>query len=131
MHAIAEDLFTEEEQPRLIGGRHRVSGRIVFPLPEGSAYEPYPLSRQGALWSWTIQRYRPKTPPYEGPEAFEPWPVAYVELPGETIVETRLTGVAFDAIQIGMPLELTFVPLDPARKDSPMIHAFRPSGTSS
>lgn len=131
MHAIAEDLFTEEEQPRLIGGRHRVSGRIVFPLPEGSAYEPYPLSRQGALWSWTIQRYRPKTPPYEGPEAFEPWPVAYVELPGETIVETRLTGVAFDAIQIGMPLELTFVPLDPAREDSPMIHAFRPSGTSS
>jgi uncharacterized protein len=128
MHAIAEGLFTQEAAPRLIGGRSRATGRIVFPCPPGEDYEPQPLGRRGTLWSWTIQRYRPKSPPYAGPEAFEPWAVAYVELPGETIVEARLTDVAFEDIRIGMPLELTFVPLDPADPGSAMIHAFKPVG---
>lgn len=128
MRAIAEGLFTEEAAPRLVGGRERASGRIVFPCPEGSDYEPYPLAREGTLWSYTIQRYRPKSPPYAGPEAFAPWPVAYVELPGETIVEARLTSVDFADIRIGMPLELTFIPLDPAADDPVMIHAFQPHG---
>ncbi|MEZ5743035.1 MAG: OB-fold domain-containing protein [Sphingomonadaceae bacterium] len=130
MHAIADGLYTQEDQPRLVGGRHRETGRIVFPCPEGKDYEPYPLQREGTLWSWTIQRYRPKSPPYAGPEAFEPWPLAYVELPGETIVETRLTNVAFDAITIGMPVELTFIPLDPAADERVLIHAFQPKGAS-
>ncbi|MFM5930509.1 MAG: Zn-ribbon domain-containing OB-fold protein [Novosphingobium sp.] len=131
MRAIAEGLFTDEPAPRLVGARHRASGRIVFPCPEGSDYEPCALGRQGTLWSYTIQRYRPKSPPYAGPEDFAPWPVAYVELPGETMVEARLTNVAFAEIAIGMPLELTFIPLDPAAADPVMIHAFQPLPASS
>jgi uncharacterized protein len=130
MRAIAEGLFTDETPPRLIGGRNRASGRIVFPCPEGKDYEPHPLGRTGTLWSYTIQRYRPKSPPYAGPEAFRPWPVAYVELPGETIVEARLTNVEFDAISIGMPLVLTLVPLDPDAEQPVMIPAFQPAGAS-
>ncbi|WP_408589119.1 Zn-ribbon domain-containing OB-fold protein [Novosphingobium sp.] len=130
MHAIAEGLFTDEAPPRLIGGRERTSGRIVFPCPPGAAYEPVALSRTGTLWSWTIQRYRPKSPPYAGPDTFRPWPVAYVELPGEVIVEARLTDVAFDQISIGMALELTSVPLDPDNAASAQIPAFRPAATS-
>ena len=49
------------------------------------------LARRGTLWSWTIQRFRPKSPPYTGPEEFEPYGVGYVELPGEVRVEARLT----------------------------------------
>lgn len=126
MRVIAEGLVTEESPPCLIGGRERTSGRVVFPCPPGSAYEPVTLSRSGTLWSYTIQRYRPKSPPYTGPEAFRPWPVAYVELPGEVIVEARLTDVAFEDIHIGMPLELTMIPLDPESADPVMIPAFRP-----
>ncbi|MDE2404845.1 MAG: OB-fold domain-containing protein [Sphingomonadales bacterium] len=128
MRAIAPGLFTDEPQPRLVGGRHRDSGRIVFPCPPGNDYEPHPLRRDGTLWSWTIQRYRPKSPPYAGPEAFAPWPVGYVELAGETIVEARLANVAFADVHIGMPLELTFIPLDPAAAEPVMIHAFQPAG---
>ncbi len=130
MAAIAEGLFTEETPPRLIGGRHRASGRIVFPCPPDPAFEAYPLRRDGALWSYTIQRYRPKSPPYAGPEAFLPWPVGYVELPGETIVEARLANVDFDAITIGMPLELTLIPLDPDAADAELIHAFQPAAAA-
>lgn len=130
MRAIAEGLFTDETPPRLIGGRHYETGRIVFPCPPGQDYEPYPLARTGTLWSYTVQRYRPKSPPYEGPEAFAPWPVAYVELPGETIVEARLTNVAFEDIHIGMALELTQIPLDPDAADPVLIHAFEPAGVT-
>lgn len=127
MPAIAEGLFTDETPPRLVGGRHRESGRIVFPCPPGDAFEAYPLRRDGRLWSYTIQRYRPKSPPYAGPEAFQPWAVGYVELPGEAIVEARLANVDFADIAIGMPLELTTIPLDPDAEDPVLIHAFQPS----
>lgn len=127
MPAIAPGLFTDEAAPRLIGGRDAATGRIVFPCPDASGFEPWPLARSGTLWSFTIQRYRPKSPPYAGPEDFAPWPVAYVELPGETIVESRLTNIAFEDIRIGMALELTYVPLDPAADDPVMIHAFQPA----
>jgi uncharacterized OB-fold protein len=130
MRAIAEGLFTDETPPRLIGGRNRETGRITFPCPKGSDYEPFPLKRDGTLWSYTVQRYRPKSPPYAGPQAFAPWVVAYVELPGETIVEARLADLDIEDIRIGMALELTQVPLDPDAADSVLIHAFQPAGLS-
>jgi uncharacterized OB-fold protein len=126
MRAIAEGLFTDETPPRLLGGRERAAGRVVFPCPPGDACEPVPLAREGRLWSYTVQRYRPKTPPYAGPEAFAPWIVAYVELPGEVIVEARLVDVAFDAVKIGMPVRLVQVPLDPEAAEPLAIPAFAP-----
>jgi uncharacterized OB-fold protein len=128
MRPIAEGLFTDEHPPRLIGGKHRNTGRIVFPCPKSTDYDAYPLKRHGILWSYTIQRYRPKSPPYAGPDAFEPWPVGYVSLDQETIVEARLTNVALESIKIGMPLELTQIPLDPAASEPIAIHAFQPAG---
>ncbi len=128
MHAIAENLFTDETPPRLIGGRDRETGRIVFPCPEGSQFEAVPLASEGTLWSYTVQRFRPKSPPYAGPEAFAPWIVAYVELPGQVIVEARLVDVEFDAVTIGMPVRFKPVPLDPDASDSALIPAFAPLG---
>jgi len=126
MEAIAEGLFTDETPPRLIGGRHAESGRVVFPCPDSAGYAALPLPSEGTLWSYTVQRFRPKSPPYAGPEAFEPWVVAYVELPGAVIVEARLVGAVFEDIRIGMPLRFTRAPLDPARQDSVLIPAYEP-----
>lgn len=126
MQPIAPGLFTDETPPRLIGGRDRASGRIVFPCPENAQFEPVPLNRTGTLWSYTIQRFRPKSPPYAGPEAFSPWAMGYVELPGETIVEARIVNVDFEKIAIGMPLQLTQVALDPDAAVALAIPAFEP-----
>ena len=91
----------------LLGGRDRVSGRIVFPLPDDDArFETIELPRSGTLWSWTIQRFRPKSPPYAGPEDFNSFAVGYVELDDVIIVEGRLTGASFDALHIGMPMHV-------------------------
>lgn len=109
---VADTLFTPGPRPCLIGGRDRNSGRIMFPFPKGDdRFDPVELPRRGRIWSWTIQRFRPKTPPYIGPETFEPFAIGYVELPDSIIVETRLTGVAFDAIKIGMEVETVIMPI--------------------
>ncbi|HUD30357.1 MAG TPA: OB-fold domain-containing protein [Novosphingobium sp.] len=130
MRAIAEGLFTDETPPRLIGGKDRETGRIVFPCPSAKTHEPVPLSREGRLWSYTVQRYRPKTPPYAGPDAFSPWIVAYVELPGEVIVEAPLYGVDFDDVTIGMAVRFEPAALNPQDADSVMMPAFVAMGDS-
>lgn len=108
---VADGIFVAEPQPHLIGGRDRDTGRIVFPCPVGDTrFDSVDLPPRGRIWSWTIQRFRPKSPPYIGPEAFEPFAIGYVELPDAVIVETRLTGIAFDAIRIGMEMETVIVP---------------------
>ncbi|MBB4858380.1 putative OB-fold protein [Novosphingobium chloroacetimidivorans] len=127
MRAIAEGLFTDETPPRLIGGKDRKSGRIVFPCPSTATHEPVPLSREGRLWSYTVQRFRPKSPPYAGPEAFAPWVVAYVELPGEVIVEARLDDVAFEDVAVGMPVRFEPGLLDRNDPASSHIPAFVPA----
>lgn len=95
----------------LIASRDRNSGRVVFPArPEGDpCWQRFTLPREGRLWSWTVQRFRPKSPPYAGPEMFEPYAVGYVEFDGAIIVEGRLTDVAFDSLAIGMSMRI--VPL--------------------
>jgi len=110
---IADGLFVAEPHPALIGGRHRTSGQMVFPCPAGNDdYAPTVLPRRGTLWSWTVQRFRPKTPPYAGPADFTPFAVGYVELPDAVIVEAPFTGVDFDELKIGMAMETVLIPLN-------------------
>ena len=98
---IAPDLFTwPADEPQLIGGKCTTCGVVTFPKQgscprcNGQEIEPELLARQGTLWTWTIQGFLPKSPPYAGPETakdFQGYGVGYVELPGEVKVETRLT----------------------------------------
>lgn len=110
---IADDIIMAGDPPRLVGGRHRETGRITFPLPAGPEsllYDSLPLAPDGTLWSWTVQRFRPKSPPYAGPEAFEPFAVGYVALADQVIVEARLDGIPFDALCVDMPVTLALIP---------------------
>ena len=107
MQMIAENLFTAGPNPHLIGGRDRASGRVVFPFPgDETRFEAIELPSEGIIWTWSVQRFRPKSPPYIGPDAFEPFGIAYVQLGDQVIVETRLTGFAFDQLRVGMPCRL-------------------------
>ena len=84
------------------------------------------LATRGELWSWTIQCFAPKAPPYlpGGVEEFEPYGVGYVELPGEVRVEARLTESDPERLRIGMAMELTLIPV-PGAADK-VTFAFRP-----
>lgn len=128
--AIADGLFTEEDAPCLIGGRDRATGKITFPCPDDiERFEPVKLPREGKIWSWTVQRFRPKSPPYIGPEEFKPFAVGYVELPGAVIVEARLANIAFDELKIGLPVETVLIPFASDAAGKALItYAFQPVG---
>lgn len=124
---IAERLlaFAPGKPVALIGGRDRATGRLVFPCPEDpQRFDIVTLPNLGSLWSWTIQRFRPKSPPYAGPEAFQPYAVGYVALGDAIIVEGRLTGIAFDALRIGMAMQLTVEPFTLADGETALTYGF-------
>jgi uncharacterized protein len=130
---VAEGLLTgTAEEPQLLGAECRRCGTVTFPAqgscPRCTAQDMLerPLARQGTLWTWTIQCFPPKSPPYAvaDPEAFEPFGVGYVELPGEVRVEARLTESDPQRLRIGMPMELTLMPAPGG--SGAMTFAFRP-----
>jgi uncharacterized protein len=129
---VAEGLFTVAGGlPRLIGSQCAKCGVVAFPkqasCPKCTSLEVAErlLARRGTLWSWTIQCFAPKSPPYAGePDTFEPFGVGYVELPGEVRVEARLTEADPRRLRIGMPMELTLIPAPGGR----MTYAFQAAG---
>lgn len=127
---VADDLVEAGPVVRLIGGRHSATGRYIFPYPHGVGagdFTRVPLEPTGRLWSWTIQRFRPKSPPYAGFDAFEPYAVGYIELPGQVIVEARLVNVAFDRLRIGAPFRTTLIPFGAdADGTAVLTYAFEP-----
>ena len=104
-------VLDEHGHATLLAGRNRATGAIAFPLPDDEdRFDTITLPRNGRLWSWTVQRFRPKSPPYAGPESFEPYAVGYVVLGDAAIVEGRLTGAPLDGFAIDMPMALVAHP---------------------
>jgi uncharacterized OB-fold protein len=130
---VAEGLIAgTAAEPRLVGSQCERCGTVTFPrqwsCPRCTSEDVGErlLARRGTLWTWTVQCFPPKSPPYAGGEDFEPYAVGYVELPGEVRVEARLTEADPDLLRIGMAMELTLVP---APGDSgALTFAFRPVG---
>jgi uncharacterized OB-fold protein len=135
---IAEDLFVETaDGPRLIGSKCGECGTVVFPKANGcarcgsDALEEHYLLPRGTLFTFTTQGFLPKEP-YTGPETeenFTGYALGYVELPGEVMVEARLTESDVTRLTIGMEMELVLVPF---RTDPDgtvvMTYAFAPAG---
>ena len=118
--AVTDGLFTwPSGDPRLIGAQCDGCGLTAFPAGPacqrcgGVIFTRRLLSPRGTLWTFTTQNFRPPSPPYDGadtPEKFRPYAVGYVELPGEVMVEGRLTEPDPARLAIGQPMRLTIVP---------------------
>jgi uncharacterized OB-fold protein len=123
---IAANLFKTTPELRLIGARHKSSGRYIFPgSGELESYEAVELPSRGLLWSYTVQRFPPKSPPYRSDEPFAPFAVGYIELPGTLIVESRLIDTPFDELHVGLPMELTTFTLRSDAEANTLMFAFR------
>jgi len=134
---IEEGLFTwPSDDPRLIGARCRSCSRVTFPVQQSCPYctledmERIELSKRGKLWTWTIQGFYPKSPPYAGPETketFVPYGVGYIELAPGVKVESRLTENNPEKLKIGMDVELVIQKFKEDEKGNEvMIYAFKP-----
>ena len=135
---VGEGIFTwPSDLPQLIGSRCTACGIVTFPVQEScprcasTEMEEHLLSRRGRLWAWTTQEFPPPSPPYAGADgdAFTPYGVGYVELPGEMKVETRLTEADPDVLSVGMEMELVVVPFRTDDDGNEVVtFAFRPAG---
>ena len=134
---VGDDVITgPTDEPRLLATRCRACGTHVFPVQDGcprcmaSDGDVVELATRGRLWTWTIQGFPPKSPPYAGdtdPARFRPFGVGYVELPGQVKVETRLTVADPDALRIGMEMELVLEVLGQDEAGNDLVtYAFAP-----
>jgi len=94
---VSADASTPTTAPPLRGSRCRQCGNVAFPVAVGcqrcgsAEVQPRDLARQGTVWTHTVQRFAPKSPPYVPPaEGFHPFAVGYVELPDGVRVEAVL-----------------------------------------
>ncbi|MEM6681789.1 MAG: OB-fold domain-containing protein [Pseudomonadota bacterium] len=133
-NALADDVLTSvDTDAALIAGRHIETGKVVFPWPTGVErrhFERIELTRTGTLWSWSVQRFLPKSPPYMGTETietFKPYIFGYVELPGQVIVETRIVNAAEADLKIGMDMTLAIIDFDHKERGVVKTYAFEPA----
>jgi uncharacterized OB-fold protein len=135
---VAEGLFTwPAEHPRLIASECAACGLVGFPAAArcercgGDDVGERLLAELGTLWTFTTQGFRPPSPPYDGndtAESFRPYAVGYVELPGEVIVEARLTEADPAKLTIGQAMRMTVVPYTTASDGTEIVtFAFAPA----
>ena len=118
---ITEGLFTwPSDEPRLIASHCLDCDNHMFPTQDdcsrcsGWRTEAVELGRIGTLWTWTVQGYPPKSPPFAGnadPKSFQPFGVGYVEVDGKVRVESRLTVAEPEQLEIDMEMEMVIEPL--------------------
>jgi uncharacterized protein len=95
----------------LVGSRCAGCAVTVYPAAGacprcGLGMAPIGLSTVGSLWTWTVQRFAPKSPPYvPPPSGFAPFVVGYVELPDGVRV-AAVIDADLDAIRIGAPYRI-------------------------
>lgn len=125
--------------PVLVAGRLNADDTIVFPWPrqDETKVRRILLGTHGTLWSFTVQRFPPKSPPYrpKNGESFEPYMVGYVEFPEGIIVEGRIDArVDVDSLRIGQSMATTVIPIFTDKHGETLhIFAFRaaePSATT-
>ena len=128
---VAPGLFTAGDEPQLIGSRCRDCSVMTFPRQSdcprctGDGMEEALFDRRGTLWTFTVQNFIPKSPPYirvETTETFVPYGVGYVEFEGQARVEGRLTENDPAKLRIGMTMETVLIPFG----DGLVTYAFRP-----
>jgi uncharacterized OB-fold protein len=108
-------LFADGEPLRLAGSRCLRCATVQFPVAAQCAHcaasdsTPVALPHEGAVWTWTIQRFAPKPPYQPPPEGFNAFAVGYVDL-GQVMVESVLD-VDTETLSIGMPVHLVTIPV--------------------
>jgi uncharacterized OB-fold protein len=109
---VRQGLFTDGDEPTLLGSRCTACGAHHFPRHDSCPYcsteDPVPteLTGSGTLWAWTAVTSAP--PGYAGEV---PYGLGVVELPEGIRVITRLTESDPGALAFGQAMVLRIVPL--------------------
>ena len=108
---VKEGLWTEEEEPQLVGSQCKTCGEIFFPKRQdvlcsncqSDTFNEIKLSRRGKVYSYSMVMQRP---PVYYRAAEVPYALGWVELPEGIRVETLFTGCSPDDVKVGMEVEM-------------------------
>lgn len=128
-------LSVEDDGPRLIGTTCDICSGWTFPAQNSCArcgsdqVSDTLLPNAGTLWSFTIQTFRPPSPPYapaptDGPDNFVPFGVGMIEFQGGRCVHGRLDESDRHKLRIGMAMRTVIVPANAELPDT--VFAFQP-----
>ena len=133
---VIDGLFEVVAGEARLAGSHCVScGALYFPRAiscrnpacRDKQVELSFLPNTGTLYSYTIQHYQP--PPLFRIDDWAPYALGVVDLGEGLHVMGMLTGVALDAITIGMPLRMVVEPLyRDAERGDVLTYKFAPLG---
>jgi uncharacterized OB-fold protein len=108
--------FTTGDAPALLGSRCTACAATFFPPTVsfcrrpgcgGEAFERVPLSRRGAVWSYTDARYQPPPPYVPVTDPYEPFALAAVELDEGLVVLGQVAqGYGVGDLHVGAEVEL-------------------------
>jgi uncharacterized protein len=108
--------FTTGPDPALLGSRCTTCGTVFFPPASGfcgnpacggEEFEETPLSRRGAIWSYTDAQYQPPPPYISRTDPYEPFALAAVELPEGLVVLGQVAdGYGVADLRVGAEAEL-------------------------
>jgi len=133
-----EGWFTlDAEKPHLLGSQCTSCSSYFFPREsmfcrnpgcEGREFQEVPLSRSGKIWSYTNNCYAPPKP-YMAPDPFVPYAIAAVELADEkmVILGQVAAGTDFDALKVGMEMELVLETLFEDEESEHIVWKWKPT----
>ena len=125
------------EKPHLLGSQCTSCSSYFFPREsmfcrnpgcEGREFQEVPLSRTGKIWSYTNNCYAPPKP-YMAPDPFVPYAIAAVELADEkmVIMGKVAAGTDFDALKVGMEMELVLETLFEDEESEHIVWKWKPT----
>lgn len=131
---VKEGLFklpTDGEKGHLIGSRCKKCGDCFYPKRAvcancyGQEMEELALSTRGKIYTYTVARTSyPMTP------LVAPFIVGEVKLPEEVLTLSLITDIDFEAVKIGMDVEIHFWKVrEDEEGNEVMAFAFRPVST--
>jgi uncharacterized OB-fold protein len=134
----ADGWFTmDDAAPALLGRRGTETGSYFFPptlafsrnpAAPAEELEEIALSRQGRVWSWTTNHYKPPEP-YVSPDPFVPYTVVAVELVEEQMVVLGplAPGADPERLAVGQDVELSLSTLYEDDDHEYVVWSWRPA----
>lgn len=116
-----------EERGHIIGSRCNSCGTHFYPARGVCAkcysedIEEVALSPRGKIWSYTITRQG-----YPGAVLTAPFIAGIVELPEKVYVQSLISDVDFDTVEVGMDVELYFFKASEDEEKEVIAFAYRP-----
>ena len=116
----------------LLGSKDGNTGDVVFPAIVGAQSGEEGLveiSGVGRLWTYTVQRFKPKSPFDDGQPDIEfvPYVVGYVSFEESgVIVEGRIVNAEPDELEIGQEMSICSAVIAKSQGDNIELYAFAP-----